>query len=71
MPAADVLLEWFVGLLPSRDKILMLRDQVEVKGILLQESLGTVVPSLDGSHVNGCKPLEGRPRQTLLEQANQ
>ena len=68
---ADVLPKWFVGLLPKSDKILTLRDQVQVEGILLQECLRKVVPSLDGGHVKGCEPLECGPCQTLLEQTYQ
>ena len=71
MPATDILLEWFMGLLPKSDKILALRDHVNVEGVLLQERLGKVVPSLDGGHVEGCEPLKSKAHQTFLEQTDQ
>ena len=33
--------------------------------------LTEVAPSLDGGHIKGSEPLEGRASQTLLEQADQ
>ena len=53
--------------LSSEDKILTLWDQVEIKGVLLQELLTKVVPSSDHGHVKGSEPLERKASETLLE----
>ena len=49
----------------------MLWDHFEVKGVLLQERLAKVVPSLNGGYVKRGEPLEGWAGQTFLEQADQ
>ena len=60
-----------MGPLPDGDKILSLGDQVKVEGVLLDERLGKVLPSLDRGHVKESEPLEHGAGQTLLEQADQ
>ena len=60
-----------MGPLPDGDKILVLRDSVEIEGVLLDERLANVLPSLDGGHVKGSEQLECGPGQTLLEKADQ
>ena len=50
-PTADVLPERLIGSLLDGDKVLVLRDQVEVEGVLLQERPAKVVPSLNGGHI--------------------
>ena len=60
-----------MGPLPNGDKILALGDQAETEGVLLEESLAEILPSLDHGHVKGSEPLERGPSQTLLEKANQ
>ena len=58
-------------LLSDGNKILSLGDHVEIEGILLEECLAKVLPSLDCGHVKGSEPLERGVSQTLLEQADQ
>ena len=70
MPATDILPEWLMGPLLDGDEILTLEDQAEVEGVLLDERLGKILPSLDRGHVKGSKPLERGPDQTLLELAD-
>ena len=67
MPATDILPEWLLGPLLDGDKILSLGDQVEVERILLKESLGKILPSLNRGHVKGSEPFERSAGQTLLE----
>ena len=50
-PTADVLPKWLVGSLLDGDEVLALKDQVEIKGVLLQKRPAKVVPSLNGGHV--------------------
>ena len=71
MLVTDILPEWLVGPLPDGDKILSLGDQVKVEGVLLDERLGKILPSLDRGYVKGSEPLERGARQTLLEQTDQ
>ena len=59
-----------MGPLPDSDKILSLGDQVVVEGVLFDERLRKILPSLDRGHVKGCEPLERRVGQTLMEQAD-
>ena len=50
-PTANILLERLVGSLLDGDKVLVLRDQVKIKGVLLQKCPTKVVLSLNGGHV--------------------
>ena len=49
----------------------MLWDQVQIKRVLFQECLTKVILSLNGGHIKGGEPLEGRTSETLLEHADQ
>ena len=68
MPTADILPERLVRLLSSCDKVLALEDQVEIEGVLFQEYLAKIVPSLDHGHVKGSELLESWASQAFLEQ---
>ena len=67
----DILPKWLVGPLPDGDMILSLGDQVEIEGVLLDERLGKILPSLDRGHVKGSEPFERGADQTFLEQTDQ
>ena len=50
-PMADVLPKQLVVPLLDCNKVLPLRDQVEVEGVLFQECPAKVVSSLNGGHI--------------------